>query len=467
MFGESDSESPRVPSPWDSLTSAPPTPPRHKEAFTRGIPSLVPEAEEGNVEYKLQLLSPSPARFTRLVTQLKWRLLEGGGQAYYELGVSDSGSLVGLPRLELEESLETLEMMAGEIGASVIIVKEIEVPPELSGLAESHIDRWDGRRKTGGKDLLRMSKDSSPTTSTTEFETELSTTGVTDAEGDNVRYYSPATSLDCKNAAHAFPTALRPSHAPLPPDSALAIFTMDVDEDVANYADSEAPDGLVGDYITGFSVNLEIAYVYKPRPMRKRTTHVASAALTHFDKSGQHMKKKGRKDGHPPSRPTGTSNATGDAVGDTDSHNALPQSKHAKVQLRRDKRDKRRELKRNSLLTHVPTSRPAEPPDDFTHHAPLPPDITDEAVALVSGLESLHVTVDLLTRAASAPSETTSLTDDNGEMGAEADDINPECGSWRAAIIASKEPRLIVEALVVRKLSLDEAFLDFEGFSLH
>jgi hypothetical protein len=31
---------------------------------------------------------------------------------------------------------------------------------------------------------------------------------------------------------------------------------------------------------------------------------------------------------------------------------------------------------------------------------------------------------------------------------------------------ASTEPRLIVEALVVRKMSSEEAFLDFSGFSL-
>jgi len=59
---------------------------------------LVPESDDGNVEYKLQLLSPSPARFTRLVTQLKLQLLEGGGQAYYELSVSNSGDLIGLLR---------------------------------------------------------------------------------------------------------------------------------------------------------------------------------------------------------------------------------------------------------------------------------------------------------------------------------------------------------------------------------
>ena len=144
MFGESESESPRVPSPWDSLISIPPSPvplggqkrthtPSPLAAELVDIPRLVPEADDGNVEYKLQLLNPSPARFARLVTQMKWRLLEGGGQAYYELGVADSGDLIGLPREELEQSLETLEMMAGEIGASVIVVKEIEVPATAAG----------------------------------------------------------------------------------------------------------------------------------------------------------------------------------------------------------------------------------------------------------------------------------------------------------------------------------------------
>jgi hypothetical protein len=33
-------------------------------------------------------------RFNRLVTQMNWRLMEGNGQAYYQLGVADSGQLV-------------------------------------------------------------------------------------------------------------------------------------------------------------------------------------------------------------------------------------------------------------------------------------------------------------------------------------------------------------------------------------
>lgn len=89
----------------------------------------------------------------RLVTQLKWRLLEGGGQAYYELGVADSGQLIGLSRQELEQSLETLEAMAGEIGASVIVVKEIEVPQNLTAL---HLATRDNAVTFGGIDLSRV-----------------------------------------------------------------------------------------------------------------------------------------------------------------------------------------------------------------------------------------------------------------------------------------------------------------------
>ncbi|KAE9402247.1 hypothetical protein BT96DRAFT_564447 [Gymnopus androsaceus JB14] len=141
MFGEDESESPRVPSPWDSLSSSPSPSPTPPSPLRVGVPvpvslhststltplRLPPESDLGNIEYKLHLLHPSTPRFTRLVTQLKWRLLEGGGQAYYELGVSDDGDLVGLSVGDLEASLETLEMMAGEIGASVVVVKEVEV----------------------------------------------------------------------------------------------------------------------------------------------------------------------------------------------------------------------------------------------------------------------------------------------------------------------------------------------------
>lgn len=46
---------------------------------------LPPEVERGNIEYKLKLIAPTPVRFEHLVTQMKWRLQEGLGEAIYEV----------------------------------------------------------------------------------------------------------------------------------------------------------------------------------------------------------------------------------------------------------------------------------------------------------------------------------------------------------------------------------------------
>ncbi|VDP14863.1 unnamed protein product [Soboliphyme baturini] len=75
---------------------------------------LPPEDDEGNVEYKLKLINPSPSRFQHLVTQLKWRLREGQGEAIYEIGVEDNGTCTGLTATDLAMSLSTLKRMASE-----------------------------------------------------------------------------------------------------------------------------------------------------------------------------------------------------------------------------------------------------------------------------------------------------------------------------------------------------------------
>ena len=52
MFGERESESPRVPSPWDPFLPSPPNgsvSPPHLSALHNGIPKLVPEVEEVNI----------------------------------------------------------------------------------------------------------------------------------------------------------------------------------------------------------------------------------------------------------------------------------------------------------------------------------------------------------------------------------------------------------------------------------
>jgi GTPase len=58
------------------------------------------------------------------VTQLKWRLQEGLGEAIYEIGVEDNGLLAGLTREDLNMSLDTLKRMAGKLGSETTVLRE-------------------------------------------------------------------------------------------------------------------------------------------------------------------------------------------------------------------------------------------------------------------------------------------------------------------------------------------------------
>ncbi|KAJ6463421.1 hypothetical protein C8R45DRAFT_940377 [Mycena sanguinolenta] len=442
MFGESDSESPRVPSPWDTIVSTPPSP--SPGPFVAAIPKLVPEQDDGNVEYKLQLLSPSPARFARLVTQMKWRLLEGGGQAYYELGVADSGMLVGLPRAELEQSLETLDAMAGEIGASVIVVKEIEVPAAMAGLVATQTDSWNGKRARRRQALTMGSEeftDDSTTSTSTTTETEMSTTDVDEEDMSSTILLEPPS----------------PKYRVTAPSN---IFSMDDFDSAAENGDAESSDTESPPVPQQFSIDLEIASVFKPRPMRTKAS--AHVPLPTKSKRGQKVKK-GKH------LPDSLSPSTSPAV--------MP-VKPTKAQNRRQARDRRREERRQALMMYA--SAALEPPVDAACSvADAVPDDPD----LVSGLEALHVSIDV-----ALVSEPTIPT---LELNAAPEDDDGEDDVFPSPLTATPAPftafasqltvpvehsargkedaprRLIVEALVVRKMSLEEAFLDFGGFSPH
>ncbi|XP_013391354.1 GTP-binding protein 2-like [Lingula anatina] len=96
--------------------------------------ALPPEIEEGNVEYKLKLVNPSVSRFEHLVTQMKWRLAEGEGEAIYEIGVEDSGMLAGLTEEEMTASMETLTRMADKLGASITLLRDRTIEDESTAV---------------------------------------------------------------------------------------------------------------------------------------------------------------------------------------------------------------------------------------------------------------------------------------------------------------------------------------------
>ncbi|CAH2987864.1 unnamed protein product [Chilo suppressalis] len=100
--------------------------------------SLPPEPRFGNVEYKLQLVSPCERRFQHLVTQLKWRLRSGGGSAVYVLGVRDCGALRGLRAKALRASLHSLRRMARALSATLTHITARRVAPHRA-VAEVYI----------------------------------------------------------------------------------------------------------------------------------------------------------------------------------------------------------------------------------------------------------------------------------------------------------------------------------------
>ena len=63
------------------------------------------------MEYKLHLMDPNQSRLEHLTTQMKWRMEEGGGEATYRVGVTDSGNIEGLDSEALDKSMQTMYKM--------------------------------------------------------------------------------------------------------------------------------------------------------------------------------------------------------------------------------------------------------------------------------------------------------------------------------------------------------------------
>ena len=125
--------------------------------FVDNISIIPPEVEKGNVEYKLKLVNPSSERFQHLVTQLKWRLSEGQGEAIYELGVSDHGILIGMTDMEFQHSLATLKRMAEYLQAEISVVRE----RVISGRARLLSREMRQRRESLRQETLPRSRKSS------------------------------------------------------------------------------------------------------------------------------------------------------------------------------------------------------------------------------------------------------------------------------------------------------------------
>ena len=81
---------------------------------------MEPENDEGNIEYKLKISPKSEKRKNELITQLSYRLNEGGGECVYILGVGDNGEMIGINDKDYNESMNHLNDMIS-LNDSVIL----------------------------------------------------------------------------------------------------------------------------------------------------------------------------------------------------------------------------------------------------------------------------------------------------------------------------------------------------------
>ncbi len=81
--------------------------------------SLPPENELDNREYKKILSNMTNHKSNKYASQLKSRLINGSGIAYYYLGVEDDGKIAGIPTEIVSEQLSYIRRICKIINASI------------------------------------------------------------------------------------------------------------------------------------------------------------------------------------------------------------------------------------------------------------------------------------------------------------------------------------------------------------
>lgn len=88
---------------------------------------LPPEEPNGNIEYKWKLLDRGEDYFQKCITQMKYRIDEGNGEAIYYLGVMDNGICCGCSLDEFQESETMLAKMSHYLNMTLYTVRTLDM----------------------------------------------------------------------------------------------------------------------------------------------------------------------------------------------------------------------------------------------------------------------------------------------------------------------------------------------------
>ena len=84
------------------------------------------EDDYGKVEYKWKLCDVTKLRFQELKTGMNFRLHEGYGECYYEIGVEDNGNDLGITLEELTQTVSLLTFIANDLGCQAKITNVLK-----------------------------------------------------------------------------------------------------------------------------------------------------------------------------------------------------------------------------------------------------------------------------------------------------------------------------------------------------
>jgi len=85
---------------------------------------MQPEIEEGNIEYK-RYLDISNNRIEENISQMKWRVKEGKGEAVYYLGIEDNGSFYNWSIKEKIQTLNAIKLIVKKANLKIIKIEKI------------------------------------------------------------------------------------------------------------------------------------------------------------------------------------------------------------------------------------------------------------------------------------------------------------------------------------------------------
>ena len=83
------------------------------------------EDDYGKTEYKRQLTGMNNTKIKKYATQMKFRLIEGNGEAIYLIGVRDNGFILGVENKNYLLYCKLMSKIAREINSKIVNIELI------------------------------------------------------------------------------------------------------------------------------------------------------------------------------------------------------------------------------------------------------------------------------------------------------------------------------------------------------